>query len=199
MRPSAKVSVASAARPPADTPPTSATWMSVPAKNRTPPSANTGRNTRMSLAWIPPRYGSFIANTSPGRIVASGHVLDERRERAPQARGVHEAGRGRQRDQLRVGVEDRRARVGAFLDERAVRGAHHDDARLLGGHEQRAADHLRGDDVVDARRRRTSSSGRPDSRVAYGARVVFGRRGGRLADVVEVDDPCGGMMPTSKT
>ena len=33
MRPSANVSVASAASPPADTPPTSATWMSVPAKN----------------------------------------------------------------------------------------------------------------------------------------------------------------------
>ena len=100
-------------------------------------------------------------------------VLDERGKRAPQAGGVHEAGRGRQRHQLRVGVEDRRARVGAFLDERAVRGAHDDDARLLGGDEQRAADHLRGDDVVDARRRGRHRAA-TGSRVAYGARVVSG-------------------------
>src|SRR5436190_1703789 len=71
-RPSAKVSVASAASPPAETPPTSATWISVPPKKRTRPSANTGRKTQTSFAWMPPRYGSFIAYTSPVCIVASG-------------------------------------------------------------------------------------------------------------------------------
>ncbi len=61
IRPSANVSVASAARPPAETPPTSAMWISVPPKYATRPSANTGRNTSTSLAWMPPRYGSFSA------------------------------------------------------------------------------------------------------------------------------------------
>ena len=152
IRPSANVSVASAARPPAETPPTSATWISVPAEVRDAARpTNTGRNTSTSLAWMPPRYGSFSAKTSPGRMVSSGNVLDQRRQRAPQARRVHEAGGRRQRHELAVGVEDGRARVGAFLDEGAVGRADHHDAGLFGRHQQRAADDLGGDLVVDRR------------------------------------------------
>ena len=71
-RPSANVSVASAASPATALPPRSATWMRVPAKKTTRPSPKTGRNTRMSLAWMPPRYGSFSAKTSPCCIESSG-------------------------------------------------------------------------------------------------------------------------------
>ena len=78
-------------------------------------------------------------------------LLDERGERAAQARRVHEAGGRRQRDELALGVEDRRAGVGAFLDEGAVRGPHHHDARLFGRDEQGAADDLGGDLVVNRR------------------------------------------------
>ena len=61
---------------------------------------------------------------------------------------MHEAGRGRQRHELPLGVEDRRAGVGALLDVGAVGGAHHHDARLFGSHREAAADDLAGDGVV---------------------------------------------------
>ena len=52
--PSAKMSVASDAIPPADPPPMSETWISVPVKYSTWPSTKIGLNTRMSLVWTPP-------------------------------------------------------------------------------------------------------------------------------------------------
>ena len=36
------------------------------------PSAKMGRKTRMSLAWMPPLYGSLRAYTSPGRMSGAG-------------------------------------------------------------------------------------------------------------------------------
>ena len=76
-------------------------------------------------------------------------VLEQRRQRASEAGGVHQAGGGRQRDQLAAGVDQRGTGVGALLDVRAVAGAHHDDARLLGRDGEPVADDLAGDGVVD--------------------------------------------------
>ena len=78
-------------------------------------------------------------------------LFEQRRQRAAEARPVHEARRGGLRDELARCVENRRARVGTLLDEGAVRGPHDDDARLLGRHQQAAADDLACDGVVDGR------------------------------------------------
>ena len=86
--------------------------------------------------------------------VVGRDVFEQRRERAPQAGRVHQTGRGRQRNEPCFGVEQRRAGVGTLLDERAVAGAHDDDARLFGRHDEGIPHDLGGDRVVGAGHRR---------------------------------------------
>ena len=66
--PSWKISVLSHAAEPGSRPPTSPWCAVVVAKPTSVSSRNTGRKTKMSCRWMPPSKGSFITNTSPGRM-----------------------------------------------------------------------------------------------------------------------------------
>ena len=102
----------------------------------------------MSLAWMPPRYGSLSAKTSPGRIASTASRLEQRRQR--RSAGWRACMRLVAVDwatSCPSRVEQGAGGVGALLDPRAVRAAHHDDARLLDGDHERVADHLGGDGV----------------------------------------------------
>src|SRR5581483_4636707 len=76
-------------------------------------------------------------------------VFQQRRERATQARPVHEARRGRLGHESPGRVQECGARVGALLDERAVRRSDHDKAGFLDGDRQRVPDDLGRDGALE--------------------------------------------------
>ena len=80
--------------------------------------------------------------------VGQGDVEQQLGQRAAQARRVHEAGRGRLRDEAALGVQKRPARVGPLLDEERLRRANDHDAGLFGGDGQGRSDHLGGHRVL---------------------------------------------------
>ncbi len=64
--PSPKCSVAATLNDPGTGPPMSAQCPLFWAKAMMRPSEKIGRTKETSLMWVPPRYGSLIAKTSPG-------------------------------------------------------------------------------------------------------------------------------------
>jgi hypothetical protein len=70
-RPSPKCILALTSKEPGTVPPTSAQWPLDWAKAMISSSTKIGRMMRTSLKWVPPRYGSFMAKTSPGLMSSS--------------------------------------------------------------------------------------------------------------------------------
>ena len=98
-------------------------------------SRNTGMTTVTSGRCVPPLYGAFSTNASPGCIVpvrASMMVLHALAHRAQMHRHVR-----RVRDQVAVGIEQRAGKIEPLLDVDRIRRILQRHAHLLGDrHEQ---------------------------------------------------------------
>ena len=91
--------------------------------------SNTGTKAVRSGRWLPPWYGSFSRNTSPGWMSPpknSVHRLRRPGQRADMDR--HMLGL---RDQPAVEVADRGGEIAAGIEDLRIRGAQHRLAHLL--------------------------------------------------------------------
>ena len=174
--PSWKISVLSQALEPGSRPPTSPWCAVVHVKPISSPARWTGLKTKMSCRCMPPSKGSFITNTSPGRI-RSRVVLEQRLHRV-RDRAEVERHADRLRDRPALGVADDGREVHPVADDGRVRGAADRRRHLVGHRRERVADDLERD-RVDARLSRHRASFQ-DQRA--GCRVAPRRPAGRDDD-----------------